>query len=326
VDRVPQIFVENSSYYLLGFSSSNPAADGRFRRIQVRVNRPDVDVQTRSGYYAPLPDKARAARKAAEPRAVDRALAQSMPGGNLPLAMSVAPIAMRSASQTLAITVALREPLSPGRHRVELVTTVLDASCPDCKRQTQRQTVEFVPASGPHASAETYEMLSRLPVKPGRYNVRAAATMDGRSGTVFTDVEVANFAKEPLSASGLVMSIAPPALTAQAALLSDVLPVLPSTMRDFRPGTTASAFLRLTQGGSSPPTAVRIAATIRNETNGVDVERTTTVDASSFDARRSADYLLKLPLDTLARGPHLLTIEMSLGKTVVTRDARFTIQ
>jgi VWFA-related protein len=323
---VQQVFVENSSYYLMGFRPSNRTADGKFRRIEVKVNRPGVDLHTRSGYYAPLPEKARAVAKRAPPPAVDLALGQAVPGGSLPLAMTVAPIAMRGSQAALAITVALLEPLPPGRHRVELVTTAVDASCPDCKRQSHRQTIEFIPASGANASAQTYEMISRLPIKPGRYNVRAAATLGGRSGTVFTDVEVGDAAKDPLYVSGLVMNVAPPAVTAQARLLSDLLPLLPSTARDLRPGMTATAFLRVTQGGSKPTAAVRLAATIRNETNEIDFQRATTIDASAFDATRSADYRLELPIATLAPGPHVLMIEISSDKSVVRRDARFTIK
>ena len=325
---VPQIFIENSSYYLLGFRSSNPTADGRFHRIQTTVNRPGAEVHTRSGYYAPPPEKTRAAAKSAAPSAVDRALGQGVPGGRLPLAMTVAPVAVRGTSEaSLAITVALPEPLPPGRHRVELVTTAVDEACPICTRQTHRQTIEFVPRSGADASAQPYEMLSRLAVKPGRrYNVRVAAALGDRTGMVFTDVEVPNFAKDQLSVSGLVMSVAPPAVTAQPRLLSGVLSFTPSTTRDFRPGMTATAFLRVTQGGSKPPAAVNVAATIRNETNGVDFERRATIDNSSFGAARSADYRLELPIATLTPGPHLLTIEIVLDKSVVTRDARFTIR
>jgi hypothetical protein len=89
---------------------------------------------------------------------------------------------------------------------------------------------------------------------------------------------------------------------------------------------TATAFLRVTQAGSKPAAAVRLAATIRNETNEIDFQRTTTVDASAFDATRSADYRLEVPIATLAPGQHVLTIEISSDKSVVRRDARFTIK
>jgi VWFA-related protein len=47
------IQVDNSTYYLLGYTPSDTRSDGRFRRIRVQVNRPGVKVQARPGYYAP---------------------------------------------------------------------------------------------------------------------------------------------------------------------------------------------------------------------------------------------------------------------------------
>jgi Ca-activated chloride channel family protein len=44
---------ELSSQYTLGYASKNPLRDGRYRRIVVRVDRPDVAATTRLGYYAP---------------------------------------------------------------------------------------------------------------------------------------------------------------------------------------------------------------------------------------------------------------------------------
>jgi VWFA-related protein len=40
------------NYYLLGYTSTNDTFDGRFRRIEVKVNRPGVTVAARKGYFA----------------------------------------------------------------------------------------------------------------------------------------------------------------------------------------------------------------------------------------------------------------------------------
>src|SRR5687767_11908427 len=54
-DAFARVQSDLAAYYLLGYQSTNPARDGRFRRIQVRLNRSEMKgarVEARPGYYA----------------------------------------------------------------------------------------------------------------------------------------------------------------------------------------------------------------------------------------------------------------------------------
>jgi hypothetical protein len=54
LDRgMTRIAADLSSYYLLGYASTNAKLDGKFRKISVRVKRAGVDVRARRGYRAP---------------------------------------------------------------------------------------------------------------------------------------------------------------------------------------------------------------------------------------------------------------------------------
>src|SRR5271154_2931574 len=47
-----QVQKDTSAYYVLGFTSTNLARDGRFRHLRVVSNRVDLKLDYRSGYYA----------------------------------------------------------------------------------------------------------------------------------------------------------------------------------------------------------------------------------------------------------------------------------
>jgi VWFA-related protein len=57
-EAVKSVVNENRVYYLLGYTPTNAFADGRFRRIQVKLKRPGMRVLARKGYLA-LPARRR---------------------------------------------------------------------------------------------------------------------------------------------------------------------------------------------------------------------------------------------------------------------------
>jgi len=73
-----QIVSDSSAYYLLGYTSSLDAPDGKFHKINVRVKRPGLQVRARPGYLALTANEAERAlapKKAGPPPAVTQALA-----------------------------------------------------------------------------------------------------------------------------------------------------------------------------------------------------------------------------------------------------------
>jgi len=52
IDVYSQIANELTNQYIVGYLSTNAGADGAWRRVSVRVNRPNLQARTRAGYYA----------------------------------------------------------------------------------------------------------------------------------------------------------------------------------------------------------------------------------------------------------------------------------
>jgi VWFA-related protein len=73
LDKVVRRIVEDlTSYYLLGYNSTNSRLDGRYRRIQVRTKHPGVQVRARRGYRAAMPEELSGSRAAPAPAGEDR--------------------------------------------------------------------------------------------------------------------------------------------------------------------------------------------------------------------------------------------------------------
>ena len=64
--QMRRLAADLTSYYLLGYASTNAKLDGRFRTIKVKVLRPGIEVRARHGYRSATAAEVAAAKKAAD--------------------------------------------------------------------------------------------------------------------------------------------------------------------------------------------------------------------------------------------------------------------
>lgn len=64
-----------TSYYLLGYYSTNARLDGKYHTIKVQLKRPGIDVRARKGYRSPTEEEVMASKRAAAPPVADAAAA-----------------------------------------------------------------------------------------------------------------------------------------------------------------------------------------------------------------------------------------------------------
>jgi hypothetical protein len=323
-EQVPQMFAENSSYYLLGIRPSDNGKPDAFRRIAVKVARPDAEVRARAGYYpATRKTRSRTSKSAPPLTGLDQAFGAALPSGTLPLEVSVAPLAAGDGRQgVVLVTTSVRRPGTGGvsTERLAVRTAAVDISSAK-ELASHRQTGELT--LRPHASgARRFELQSRLTVRPGRYEIRVGAEVPGSAGGVFTPVEVPDFSKARLSLSGLVLGLR---RSAQDDGLADLLPILPTAAREFSASVPVTAFLRVYQGGRSAPVPVEIRLRTVDTSMRTVAEESARLEPARFQSGRSADCQFELPLSRFAEGEYLLTVEASAAKTSARREVRFRV-
>ncbi len=88
---IERIADESRVYYLLGYIPTNAKQDGKFRKIEVKLNRKDVKIRARKGYYAPLEGGKRVAEEKGVARVdpqFQEALDSPYEAGDIPLRMT----------------------------------------------------------------------------------------------------------------------------------------------------------------------------------------------------------------------------------------------
>jgi VWFA-related protein len=325
--KIPALFGESQSYYLLAFAPSDSKADGKFHKLSVKVNRADVTVRTRSGYYAGGKRGDERAASAISPDTAN-AIEGVLPRTDLPLSVAAAPFALPGGTESaVAVVLGVRQP-QPSERDAKNPVKVLAAAFDRNGRSVQSETRTIAVTWKADASGSMpYELLSRLTLKPGRYELRLAidASLNQRA-SVYTYVDVPDFSQQPLSLSGIVLGAATGPLSAPKDAFATLLPIVPTARRTFDAADRVTAFVRVYEASKKPAIPAAVITRILDANDGVAFNDTVTIAADRFRDTHAADHRIELPLSTLARGQYLLTMETTAGEYAARRGVRFTVQ
>lgn len=317
---VPTIIDEMSGYYTIAYRATYPIGDRKQRRLKIRVEYPDAIVLPSDRVVTTNRPKRKP--QAAAPPLV-KAVSDLVPTSDLPMAVTAAPFVFpkpspNTPSTGVLATVRVRRkaPDAAATDNVQVLAKMFTPEGKEVGGARQNALLKLRPSD----RDGEFDVLTGIPLKPGRYNLRISAHSVGldKTGSVYTDVTVPDFERDRLSMSGIVISAEPATIAEPRSAFARVIPVVPTSDRGFDRSTRAHALVRVCQRASTASRA-QVRASITDAAG-----RETPVKTASIV---TGDFTCDLPLPSLAPGGYLLSITASLDATTsVTRDVRFSVR
>ena len=235
---------DTSVYYVLGYHSTNAERDGRFRKITVRVNRSDLKLEHRRGYYAPADFKH--ATQDDRERQLDEELASDLPTTDLPVYLAAAYFRLADEKYFLPISVVVPGSAIPfirssdkDKATLDIVGMALDEQ----KRPMAqvRDTVKLAVLGAQDVRRKNVQYDTGFVLPSGRFHLKFVVRENekGAMGSFETDINVPKLKQVPFRMSSVVMAgqVQPaPKNRGTNPLIKDGQELVPSVTHVFRPG------------------------------------------------------------------------------------------
>jgi VWFA-related protein len=345
-----RIIQENSSYYVLGYYSTDTRRDGQFRKVTVKMKQPGLEVRARKGYVAPKgrpPAGTAAPPGIAASVAMREALDSPVPVTGLGITAFAAPMAGgtdKSNKPTASVLTVVE--LEPGALKfkeeggtfnsdVEVAIIAMDDAGKIKDGAKDTATLKLRPETHAAIVKNGVRLNRRLDLPPGRYQLRVGAreSVGGLVGSVLYDLDVPDFTKGDLLMGGVLLTSATASRRPTANPDKDfkeILPGPPCALREFPTGDQLAIAVDVYDNKAATPHRVQIKTTVTAD-NGNVVFR-------SEDERRTEElkgangtfgHVKAIPLNGVAPGRYVLRVEAQslLSKdTVASREVEFTVR
>ena len=206
-----QVQRDTSAYYAVGFHSTNPARDGKYRKLTIKINRPGIKLEYRPGYYAPA-DFKHSGREDRE-RELDEQLASDLPATDM--AMYLDALYFRLDENRFYVPVSIivpgsQIPFVKGGDKDKATLDIIGEVIDEVKRQigSARQTVKLNLDPSLQARQRNIEYTTSFNLPPGKYHLKFVVreNQTGRMGSFEADITLPDMKKTPLKMSSIVLA------------------------------------------------------------------------------------------------------------------------
>jgi len=202
---------DTSTYYVLGYHSSNPARDGRYRRITVSLNRPGVKLEFRRGYYAPA-DYKHSTQEDRE-RQLEEELNSDLPATDLPLYLAAGYFRIGDNKFFVPISLVVpgsQIPFTSTSNQDKATLDVIGMALDSNKRQVgdMRDTVKLAVNTSAEVRRKNVQYNNGFILIAGTYHLKFVVreNQTGRMGSFETDIEIPDLKTQPLKMSSVVLA------------------------------------------------------------------------------------------------------------------------
>ena len=311
---------DTSAYYLLGFHSTNPAKDGRYRRISVKVNTPGVKVEYRRGYYAPA--DYRHSTKEDKELQLEQELASELPTTDLPLYLGDAYFRLEANKFYIPISLVVpgsEIPFTRSSDRdkatLDVIGVVLDSEHHPVNRI--RDTVKLAVDSSSDVRKKNVQYDTGISLPPGKFHLKFVVRENetGRMGSFETDLEIPDLKAPVLKMSSIVLaSQLQPAKKGgtSSPLIHDGSEIIPNVTHVFSATQHLRLYYEVYDPGRVAATAdapqakpgIRLLTNVAFFRGKAKVFESSTVELTELNARdrKAGVFQLDLPLTPLKPG------------------------
>src|SRR6185436_8373736 len=198
-----RVINDTSAYYVLGYSSTNIARDGRFRRIRVRLKRADLKLEYRSGYYAGR-DFAHSSKEDKEQQLQDQ-LVSDLSSTDISAYVSTAYFRLADNRYYIPISVVMPGYQVPLAKTIDVLGLVRD----DQKRPVGRirDTMRLAGDGADAIRKKTVQYETGMEMPPGKFHLKIVVREngDGTFGSYETDIVVPDLKKDQIKLSSIVV-------------------------------------------------------------------------------------------------------------------------